>query len=492
MNVTRKKVSFDTQPSGATVYVDDEKVGTTPVKVGLSRAPHEVRIEKEGYRDHSQLIEADRFGVSIGYIKPVPDKLSVDLVKYPPSVEGSAFIACDQVRVSLRAGDKLGNIFISHKPLNPKPMDKMNPGEIIYFDETVDLNADRLVSSANLALEDLGFDVYGSRQGVFSVSSSANYYLRGKIDDIKANVYRIKHYPSTTPIFASRIHERRIVKVEVITQWELLDERGNLVVKGEGLGKATQKEDQGFTGINVAFENSLYDFINQHEASFYKALEKKVGAQVAGAPDALPEQKLQEAVTIRQPADEGNPTSLEKAVEGVVTLIVDEGHGSGCIISSDGYIVTNNHVINDSEDKITVKTSKGETYRAKLVARNMKYDVALLKVETLNEVEFEPMSFDQALPGLGEEVYGIGTAVDISLGQTLSKGIVSGKRQFEDLKLIQSDASINAGCSGGALVNEEGVLIGILNSKVAGLGVEGLSFAIPMAVVVEALDLTLE
>jgi len=84
-------------------------------------------------------------------------------------------------------------------------------------------------------------------------------------------------------------------------------------------------------------------------------------------------------------------------------------------------------------------------------------------------------------------VYAIGTPSDIELGQTLSKGIISGKRLFNQKQYIQTDVSINSGNSGGALIDPQGNLLGIISAKIVGVGIEGLGFAIPIKYINESL-----
>jgi serine protease Do len=114
-----------------------------------------------------------------------------------------------------------------------------------------------------------------------------------------------------------------------------------------------------------------------------------------------------------------------------------------------------------------------------LVAENKKRDVALLKVVG-NGYRALPINLDDNINKVGADVIAIGTPQDISLGQSVTKGIISGKRVFEDLQYIQTDVSINSGNSGGALINNNGEVIGIIVSKLIGSGVEGLGFAIPI------------
>ncbi len=160
---------------------------------------------------------------------------------------------------------------------------------------------------------------------------------------------------------------------------------------------------------------------------------------------------------------------------------VQRALGSGVIISDDGYIITNNHVI-DQADKITV-TIPGDKkeYEAKLIGSDKKSDIAVIKIEKkgLNPVVF----YDSDKVKVGDVVFAIGNPFGV--GETVTHGIVSalgrnsmGIEEYEDF--IQTDAPINPGNSGGALLNSRGELIGINTAIVTRSGSSaGIGFAIP-------------
>ena len=168
--------------------------------------------------------------------------------------------------------------------------------------------------------------------------------------------------------------------------------------------------------------------------------------------------------------------------------------GSGIIISEDGYIVTNNHVVSSesqstyyeiSEAKsIKIKLFNDETqYDATIVGKDSQTDLAVLKIEKtgLTAAEFA----DSDSVKVGEFAMAVGNPLD--LGTTITCGVVSAiNRKVEDSEkttaytCIQTDAAINSGNSGGALVNSQGQVIGINTLKVSSTGVEGIGFAIPV------------
>lgn len=169
------------------------------------------------------------------------------------------------------------------------------------------------------------------------------------------------------------------------------------------------------------------------------------------------------------------------------------GMGSGVIISEDGYIVTNNHVI-EGADEIEVTTYDNQLFKAKLVGRDPATDIALLKVETTTPLPNIPMGNSDDLR-LGEWVLAIGSPYD--LRSTITAGIVSAKGRslpnydgkFRVESFIQTDAAVNPGNSGGALVNANGELVGINTSIVSLTGsYTGYSFAVPVSIVSKITD----
>ena len=161
------------------------------------------------------------------------------------------------------------------------------------------------------------------------------------------------------------------------------------------------------------------------------------------------------------------------------------GQGSGFIISKDGYILTNHHVVGGA-DKITVKLKDGREFDAKIVGTDPKSDVAIIKIKKNVELPVLPLGDSDALD-VGEWVMAIGNPFGLS--HTMTVGVVSAKGRtsvgitdYEDF--IQTDAAINPGNSGGPLVNIKGEVIGI-NSAIFSKsgGYMGIGFAIPINMV---------
>lgn len=161
------------------------------------------------------------------------------------------------------------------------------------------------------------------------------------------------------------------------------------------------------------------------------------------------------------------------------------GSGSGVLISPDGYIATCNHVVSGASE-IYVYLDDGTKYTAKIVGVDPITDLAVIKVETTAALPYATIGRSSNLI-VGEEVYAIGNALG-ELSNTYTSGSISGLDRIieidgQSMTLLQTDAAINHGNSGGGLFRTDGTLIGIVNAKSSGSGIEGLGFAIPSDIV---------
>lgn len=196
---------------------------------------------------------------------------------------------------------------------------------------------------------------------------------------------------------------------------------------------------------------------------------------------------LLELVRPKPIAFNGRKEMLAALVKAVVTVRTVDGHGSGFLITNDGYMMTNEHVVR-GESIVQVKFEQGFTLDAQVVKVNKDFDLALLKVQA-SELPALTYGDDKALM-LGEEIFAIGTPMETSLGQSVSRGILSGRRDIDGRSLLQTDVSINPGNSGGPLIDENGSVVGVATLKISGNGLEGLGFGVPISVALEMLNLS--
>lgn len=160
---------------------------------------------------------------------------------------------------------------------------------------------------------------------------------------------------------------------------------------------------------------------------------------------------------------------------------IQSGAGSGVIIDSKGYIVTNHHVI-DGARKISVTLRNGQSYSAKMIGSDAKEDLALLKIEAENLTT--AIIGDSDTLKVGQRTIAIGNPLG-QLGGTVTEGIISAlDRELvvdgQAMNLMQTDTAINPGNSGGGMFDSKGNLIGVVVAKSSGSEVEGLGFAIPI------------
>jgi len=163
-------------------------------------------------------------------------------------------------------------------------------------------------------------------------------------------------------------------------------------------------------------------------------------------------------------------------------VLVEQGTGSGVIFDNNGYIATNNHVIENAQE-ILVSLADGRVLNGRLLGADPATDLAVIKVDATGLPTAVLGDSDSLL--VGESAIAIGNPLGLEFKGSVTAGVISalnrsieiGERKF---KLIQTDAAINPGNSGGALVNADGVVVGINSAKISIVGVEGIGFSIPI------------
>ncbi|MBI2876605.1 MAG: trypsin-like peptidase domain-containing protein [Candidatus Tectomicrobia bacterium] len=186
----------------------------------------------------------------------------------------------------------------------------------------------------------------------------------------------------------------------------------------------------------------------------------------------------QQAVVVNITAQKkGRPLGKRRTLAGIRDAASQGYFGSGVILNPEGYILTNYHVI-DKAKQIRVTLSDREEYQAQLVGIDPGTDLALIKIHPAKKLQAARLADSDQLR-VGDTVLAIGNPW--GMGQSVSKGIVSAKERSVGLnpyeELIQTDAAINPGCSGGGLFNLKGELVGVVSSTLTNS--QGISFAIP-------------
>ncbi|MEN9538437.1 MAG: hypothetical protein RLZZ126_672 [Pseudomonadota bacterium] len=204
----------------------------------------------------------------------------------------------------------------------------------------------------------------------------------------------------------------------------------------------------------------------------------------------VPEPPKQAAIKIKL-VEEPSATvesSFQQLVDSTLTLIDGNRSGSGFFVSSDGYLLTNQHVVG-SQKFMKVRLSSGAEFVAELVRSNRTRDVALMKVPAA--AALPALHLKLKPPATGEDAFVIGSPLGKTFAGTLTKGVISGFRQLDGVNYVQSDVRILPGSSGGPLFDAKSRVVGM---TVAGLGAgtAGINLFIPIEEALKALAIELE
>ncbi len=210
--------------------------------------------------------------------------------------------------------------------------------------------------------------------------------------------------------------------------------------------------------------------------------------------------KIERDVTV---TDEGIADAVDNVYDSVIVVSNYKekklyASGSGFIYKVDGnntYIITNHHVVKDGTSfKITY--TDGSVAPAELLGGDVYADIAILKVETKEGIKAVSIGKSETLR-VGDTTFTVGAPLDNVYSWTVTRGIISGKERLVEVSLngsgssdyvmnvLQTDAAVNSGNSGGPLCNSNGDVIGVVNAKISSTGVEGMGFAIPIEIAVE-------
>lgn len=195
-----------------------------------------------------------------------------------------------------------------------------------------------------------------------------------------------------------------------------------------------------------------------------------------------------DAVPVPYPAALPQKDMLKRAKQAVYTIETATGFGSGWALSQSGYLITNDHVLeNDTTQTYAVTTAEGRRLKARVVKRNPLVDLAVLKTDSALPVALRLAQKDTLTEG--QNLFVIGTPVETALAQSVSRGVFSGRRKMNFVELLQTDASINSGNSGGPLLNERGEVVGIVCQRMNLFLAENIGFAVPSDVALKELHL---
>ncbi len=264
----------------------------------------------------------------------------------------------------------------------------------------------------------------------------------------------------------------------IAIDWEVFDKETRTTIFKAKASGYSRIEGVSIEASSIAFRNCVRNLLA--EPGFVSTL-RSLSRGSTPAPTAVEVNVFD----INDRLDKSN-NKIEAATKAVFAIRTEDGHGSAFIINPKGYALTNYHVVQGrtSFDAIFID---GKTIKVNVVRTDPSKDLALLKL-TGEDYPYLALVDTKALT-LGQEVFAIGTPLSVGLSHSVSKGVVSGIRVLDKFTLVQTDASVNPGNSGGPLITADGKVAGIVSLKLAQLGIEGLGFAIAMDEAVKAFQL---
>ncbi len=489
LNGSHQKVKIHTGENDE-VLVNNEEAEKKGDKYLLERdmEPKQITIKREGYKSRnvtvmqykkSPLYVLSWIPFGILFFPPFMDigpkaydytrelELTDDMVSLPERDEEAKEIELESVSVDLEAGNIRYRSFPSYKNFirtggNTKTRISEDADEV-KLENTV------FSGLLNDLLREKGY--IDTTERVLKNSYINNLLISASIEDYTFNYVISGYY-------------MKMIYVDLTIKWKALDyykspiyELQTETTSGQFAVLNTNKRDETIhEAIKDAMEYGLIEFMNA----------KKVGELLHDRSDLELEASFEE---IKLPAGSSFVSNLPEAVQASVTIKGKNGHGSGFAVSSEGHIITNYHVVSDTTELRAIMNN-GSEYPVEVVRVSKVHDLALLKVDTTDLIPFRIGKASDI--ELAMDIYTVGTPTAEDLFQTITKGIISGIRDTEGgTKLLQTDASINSGNSGGALVTRDGLVLGVVSSKLRGFGVEGVAFGIPAYEITEKLNISI-
>lgn len=322
----------------------------------------------------------------------------------------------------------------------------------------------------NDELRILGYNVLGTENILFDEDqiAKARFQLGGVVEDAVFNYFF--QFPSSRNEYMLTIN------------WQLRDTFRKEVVytkKTEGYYSYLESSTQTKQAVLEVIRDSLRRLLEDEK--FVKIVTSTQGS--AKIPDTAKSRTL----TIQNDTPRSHKKrEIQELMDGVVVIRVGNVHAAGFFISEDGYILTASHVVSNVE-KVNIKTKAGQDLEARVVRIDKAQDVALIKVP--GEGYPALLVETKKQPAMGSELYAIGSPLSTELSFSVTRGIVSGHREINGFRYIQTDASLNMGNSGGPMLDKDGKVVGIVSWKISVPGVEGLAFGVPTNLIASRLNL---
>jgi S1-C subfamily serine protease len=308
-----------------------------------------------------------------------------------------------------------------------------------------------------------GFVVVGDPSDPFSEKSGGDLAIGGTITSIASDFcYRLQDEQAQ-----DTDHISGSTTIEIDWQVYSNTER-RVVAKVREVGAySTKPEIRG--GFQAIMLQALDDSLKRLTASpeFRQALSQRTGASPTSSKPAL----------LLTGAKDARPIKIADAVAGVVLVLSGGGHGSGFLVSSDGYLMTAEHVVG-SDKYVKIRWSDGLEGVGEVIRTDKRRDVALIKTDPRGR---QPLALRREAPQPGDTVFAIGAPIDPKLQNTVTRGVVSANRILDGFSFIQSDVTVDPGNSGGPLLDEQGRVLGFTDKGLRSAEAPtGLNFFVPI------------
>jgi S1-C subfamily serine protease len=492
-----QKVNINKTTQGATITYPEKgyRLKNGKHQFAKTKVYHTVTAKKEGYKDLKYSFQIDKRSPYLafallnlavpywGWFYGIPmDLRSPKTRKFAPEQKMPAMVAYENrkatekyVLINNTSFDAKGKDIVWHNYLsipryeNKDYKDTRSVKKHNKSKDREDLKIDNTIFTATLNGTMKKMNFIDTTKTIFP-SAKNSIYLNATVR--KITIHHIQGRVNRNVRQNAMYGPNTLMSIELTIDWEVLDYYKQKIDSVTTVKKSDLHTVQ-YAISGPDFTKDITDMLSDNlEYSMLdvrKALAKKGTLDIKNSAN---EPKEAPIALVKPVLAEGS--KMNDFMKSGVTIKVDEGHGSGVILSTDGYIATAYHVIAGSKS-IEIIYSSGAKGTAKVIRTNMESDLALLKVDTTGLM---PLPMHNGEPELGVDVWAIGTPKTVELGQSLAKGILSGLRKANEITYLQTDASINGGNSGGALITKDGTIMGIVTAKLVGMGTEGLGFAI--------------
>ena len=377
-----------------------------------------------------------------------------------------------KVVVKLRRGEEIGN---SHVGLACLPQ-----GKVEWKGGKVNITDEEFTEAFREELEKYNYPVVGDPNALFDDPSSwkAELLVAGQVNKLDISVC----YPMAG--FGNFKDSKGGAFVRV--NWQIYGQLERKVVYETTTEGSFQSDNSTSFGIEKGLTNAFAAAVQNllADEKFHRLVTRS-----SSAPGSTATPAVASSAPLELKVSSVGASSLDEARKATVTVFAGGGHGSGFIVSPEGYVLTNEHVVREARF-VTVRLSNGREVVGDVVRVNSARDVAVIRLREQN-LPATRMAVSYQ-PPVGTDVFAIGTPRRESLDTTMTRGIVSAYRDERGQKFLQSDVQIHPGNSGGPLVTADGRVVGIaVQGLMAGNASQNLNFFVPIDEAIAALNLQL-